>query len=251
MIDVERDLRKPSGVLRIACLGDSVGGDCSLPRDNACAALERSLKTARGGRPVEVLNFSVPGYNTLQEARALELKALQFEPDVVVALYVVNDPYPDLAITHFLPGHFKLQHMLWSGAQLAAWKLVGGPVDPFGGVIGRLYDSPRAWDGVVVAGFERIRKAAGDRPVLVAVFPLFMRGLKEEYLAIYPRVVVEAERHGFIGVDLSREAFADVPLEDLLKPSRDAIHPNAHAHELAADVIAKSLLKRYPALREK
>lgn len=250
MLDGPREPANPDGALRVACLGDSVGGDCSLPRDNACAALERALTEARGGRPTEVLNFSVPGYNTLQEARALELKAAAFAPDVVVVLYVVNDPYPDLAISHHLPGKLKFTHLIYSGLRVAAWRLFGPVVDPFGGQLRDFYASPRAWDGVVVAGFERIRAAAAARglPVVVAVFPLFIEEPLAEHVAIYPQVVREAERNGFIGVDLAQAAYADLPLAALLKPSRDIIHPNAHAHELAARAIARALLAAHPEL---
>jgi hypothetical protein len=250
MLDGPRAPEKPEGTLRVACLGDSVGGDCTLPRDNACAALERILREARGGRPTEVLNFSVPGYNTLQEARSLEIKAMPFAPDAAVLLYVVNDPYPDLAISHHLPGHFKFQHLLWSGARFAASRLSGGRLDPFGGLLEQFYASPRAWDGVVVAGFERLRAAAEARrmPVVVAVFPLFLPDPLPEHEAIYPKVAKEAERHGFIALDLSKAAYKDEPLEALLKPSRDMIHPNARAHRLAAEVIARALLERHPEL---
>ncbi len=250
MLDVPREPTNPGGALRVACLGDSVGGDCSLPRDNACAALERALTEARGGRPTEVLNFSVPGYNTMQEARALELKAARFAPDAVVVLYVVNDPYPDLAISHFLPGKLKFAHLIYSGLRVAAWRLLGPSVDPFGGLFTRFFEDPRAWDGVVVAGFDRIRvvAAARDMPVVVAVFPLFIDRPLPEHLAIYPRVVQEAQRHGFVGVNLAEAAYANEPIEALLKPSRDIIHPNAHAHALAAEVIARALLTARPEL---
>jgi hypothetical protein len=250
MLDVPRALDKPPDTLRVACLGDSVGGDCSLPQDNACTALEPLLRDARMGRPVEVLNFSVPGYNTMQEARALEVKALRFAPDAVVVLYVVNDPAPDLAISHYLPGHFKFEHLLWSGARMAAWKVVGGGIDPFGGVLVQLHESPQSWDGVVVAGFDRIRAVADSRrmPVAVAVFPLFIDPAPPEYAAVYAKVTAEAERHGFTGVDLSQAAFKGEPLPALLKPSRDMIHPNARAHHLAAAAIARALLERNPEL---
>lgn len=251
MLDVPRELVNHAGALRVACLGDSVGGDCSLPRDNACAALERVLREARGGRPTEVLNFSVPGYNTLQEARALELKAAAFSPDVVVVLYVVNDPYPDLAISHHLPGKLKFEHLIYSGLRVAAWRIFGPAIDPLGGQLTRFYASTRAWDGVVVAGFDRIQAFAAARglPVVVAVFPLFLEHPLPEHLAIYPKVVGEAQRHGFIGIDLAQEVFDKEPLAAFLKvPSRDIIHPNAHAHAVAAEVIARELLAAHPAL---
>lgn len=249
-LDADRALAKPLGTLRVACLGDSVGGDCSLPVDNACAALERELRVARGGRPVEVLNFSVPGYNTLQEARALELKAMAFEPDAVVVLFVLNDPYPDLAISHFLPGQLKFEHLLWSGARLAMSKAMGSTVDPFGGVLLGLYEEPRAWDGVVVTGFDRIRHTVAARrlPVAVAVFPLFLERPNPAYPPVYEQVVREAERHGFVGVNLATAAFASERPAALLKPSRDMIHPNARAHGLAAAAVARALVERHPEL---
>jgi hypothetical protein len=253
MVDVPRSLEKPPSTLRIACLGDSVGGDGSLV--NACAALEAILNEERQAghaRSVEVLNFSVPGYNTMQEARALELKALPFEPDAVVVLYVINDPFPDLAISHFLPGNLKFEHLLWTGGRLALGKVAGSVVDPFAGMLEGLYEEPRAWDGVVVAGFDRIRAVADAKrlPVAVAVFPVFVARLPEGYSEVYAKVTREAERHAFVGVNLSEKAFHGVPLESLLKPSRDMIHPDAYAHRLAATAIAHAMLERYPELAQ-
>jgi lysophospholipase L1-like esterase len=250
MIDVQRERDKPPGTLRVACLGDSVGGDCSLPRDNACAALERELVKLRGGKPVEVLNFSVPGYNTMQEARALELKAMPMSPDAVVILYVINDPYPDLAISHFLPGNLKFEHFFYAAGKIGTMKLFFPKDDPFGGWVKGLHEEPRSWDAVVVAGFDRVRSvaAAAHLPVVVAVFPLFVEHQSKDLAGVYTKVVEEADRHGFIGVDLSKAAFANESVEALLKPSRDLIHPNAHAHQLAAQAIAAALVARSPEL---
>lgn len=232
MLDRERALAKPPGTWRVACLGDSVGGDFQLPDDNACAALERILAARRGGS-TEVLNFAVPGYNTLQEARALEVKALRFDPDAIVVLFVVNDPYPDLAVSHFLPGHFKFEHLLWTGINLALGR------SRFEELFD-LFARPRAWH-VVVSGFDRIAAVAAERklPVVVAVFPLFTRDAAH-FAPLYRKVVDEAARHGFRAVDLSA-VYADHDLSTLLKPSRDPIHPNAAAHLLAAEAIAREL----------
>jgi lysophospholipase L1-like esterase len=246
MLDVERSREKPEGTLRIACLGDSVGGDCDLPRENACAQLEKQLTAARGGRPVEVLNFSVPGYNTIQEARALETKALAFAPDAVVLLYVINDPYPDLAVSQFIPGHFKFEHLLFTAAMTAGSRVIPA-LDPMGTFFRQLYTSPRSWDGVVVRGFDRIAAATEGRhlPVVVAVFPMFVPAPSAQLPGYYAQVAAEAARHGFVALDLSQTAFKGVPLGGLLKPSRDAIHPNAAAHERAAATIGDALLARH------
>jgi lysophospholipase L1-like esterase len=243
MVDVPRMIEKQADTMRVACLGDSVGADCSLPGQTTCAALESILRERRGGRPVEGLNFSVFGYNTMQEARSLELKAAAFRPDAVVVLYVVNDPYPDLAISHFIPGHLKFEHLLFEGARMAATRLFPGTFEPYPWMPS-LYEEPRAWNGVVVAGFDRIAATAKNLgvPVVVAVFPLFLDPPWPGYAGIYAKVASEAQRHGFIALDLSRSAYANVPLSILLKPSRDVIHPNALAHQLAARAIADVLL---------
>lgn len=238
MLDVARPLAQPPGTLRVACLGDSVGGDFRLPRENACATMERLLSTS--SRHVEVLNFSVPGYNTMQEARALEVKAAPFGFDAVVVLFVVNDPYPELAIAHMLPGHLKFEHLLYSAARMAVNQR---PLDPFGFSMDELFSAKDSWDGVVVRGMDRIAAAARERhaPVVVAVFPVLVEDSVQRYGSLYAKVVREAEQHGFVGLDLSRTAYAGHSMREFLKPDRDVIHPNAVGHRLAAEAIAAKL----------
>ncbi|MGH9381320.1 MAG: SGNH/GDSL hydrolase family protein [Thermoanaerobaculia bacterium] len=92
--------RKPSGVIRVAGLGDSHMFGWGMP-DEACymAILQRELDAqARPGVRFEVLNFGTPGYNTAMEAAIFEHKALAFAPDFVVLHFVGNDLDPP----HFL-----------------------------------------------------------------------------------------------------------------------------------------------------
>jgi hypothetical protein len=248
MLDVPRVLEKPEGTLRVACLGDSVGGDCQLARTNACAALEEELSKALGGRKVESLNFSVPGYNTMQEARALEAKAMAFQPDAIVVLYVLNDPFPDLAMVQHLPGHFKFEHLLYFGSMTALGRRFPS-LDPTISGLVKLHDLERAWKGVVVEGFSRIQAQAAPRslPVVVAIFPLFIEPPPPPLAAVYEKVAAEGRRHGFTSIDLVREVYAGEPLTAFLKPSRDIIHPTARAHRLAAQAIARALVDARPA----
>jgi len=87
------DRKKPPGTLRILALGDSqtfgigVGEGESWP-----AILGEAL--ARGGerRRVEVMNCAVAGYDAEQEEASLETRWLDYEPDLVLLGYFVNDP---------------------------------------------------------------------------------------------------------------------------------------------------------------
>ena len=187
----------------------------------------------------------MPGYNTLQEARALETKAARFSPDAVVVLYVINDPYPDLAISHHITGHLKFEHLLYGGIRRLLERLGWG--DRVKAELGQLYDDPRAWN-VVVSGFDRLQtfSAAHRVPVVVAIFPMFLERNSPSLAPIYRRVAAEAVRHGFTAIDLSQTAYKDVPVSTLLKPSGDSIHPNAHAHELAASSHCRCVVAMKP-----
>ncbi|MEX2288354.1 MAG: SGNH/GDSL hydrolase family protein [Planctomycetaceae bacterium] len=93
--DAERTRVKPSGVYRIAVLGDSFVEARQVEHDETfCAALERMLND-RGivsPRRAEVLNFGVAGYGIAQELLTLQNDVLSFDPDVVLlAFWSGND----------------------------------------------------------------------------------------------------------------------------------------------------------------
>jgi len=90
---------KPAGRLRIALIGDSHAFGYGVPFDATVGeVLARLLRDALG-RPVEVLNFGVSGYNAWQQRSALLHVALGFSPDVVVLLPCNNDDEPALFVT--------------------------------------------------------------------------------------------------------------------------------------------------------
>lgn len=90
--DREYAVKKPAGTFRIIGLGDSLLFGWGVPVEvTTLKALERLLN--EGSPPVryEVINFSVPGYNTVMEVETLKRKALAYEPDVVIILFCGND----------------------------------------------------------------------------------------------------------------------------------------------------------------
>ncbi|MDD5431856.1 MAG: SGNH/GDSL hydrolase family protein [Candidatus Omnitrophica bacterium] len=114
-------LIKPQGVYRIAVIGDStsfgwkVGSENSFPK-----ILERRLNEGKSQRydRYEVINFSVPGYNTAQELAVLKEKVVKFNPDLVILCYCSNDIYlcnliqPDLSILNYLYNRSFFIHYL-------------------------------------------------------------------------------------------------------------------------------------------
>ena len=82
---------KAKGVMRVLVLGDSFMEAYSVRFEDALPArLEHLTSTAE--RPVEVINFGVGGYGTLQEYLVFNAFGRAYQPDVVVlAMYLGND----------------------------------------------------------------------------------------------------------------------------------------------------------------
>ncbi|HVS10587.1 MAG TPA: GDSL-type esterase/lipase family protein [Planctomycetota bacterium] len=99
----ERSEARTEGLLRIACLGDShTFGHGVQDGETWPAVLERELG-ARGVRS-EALNFGVGGFDTEQELRLLETRALAFAPDLVLLEVFANDAlFPDFDYAKLAP----------------------------------------------------------------------------------------------------------------------------------------------------
>lgn len=76
--------------LRIAALGDSVTYGPGVPIEATWPKHLQRLLT-RAGIPATVLNFAVQGYSTVQEVETLRVKALRFDPRIVLLQYCFND----------------------------------------------------------------------------------------------------------------------------------------------------------------
>jgi len=95
MRDREHATAKAPGVFRIAVLGDSYAEALQVPVEKTFwAGVERHLATcpALQGRAIEVLNFGVSGFGTVQELLMWRHRASAFTPDLVLlAITTGND----------------------------------------------------------------------------------------------------------------------------------------------------------------
>lgn len=218
---------KPAGTLRVAGLGDSVMFGWGVDQDvTYMSRLESSLARSLPGRSVEVLNFAVPGYNTVQEAALLAGKAQAFSPDVVLVGYVLND----WAAPFFLPDEEK-----------------GGIIEKselfrlLSERLGRNAEKEYTGQGLdkALAALERIGKEtrAKGQSAILFVFPQPASG------DTLDQIRKTAQGAGMIYVDMY-QPFADYfkarglkGIEDLFVKPGDP-HPNAPGHELIAKVLA-------------
>ena len=97
MRDRERSLAKPAGGVRVALVGDSQTESKEVPFDSTWGQLlERRLQERWPSRRPEVLNFGVSGYGTVATTIRFRTLGARFRPDVVLYLFVDNDPYDNV-----------------------------------------------------------------------------------------------------------------------------------------------------------
>jgi len=106
----------PSDLLRVAVLGDSVafGGAAAWPE-----SLAPRLAAIAAPRPVEILNYGVPGYSIVQGERQYQREVARLAPGVVIIAYGWNDHWlargGQTDATRRLPGAgaARLSLLLW------------------------------------------------------------------------------------------------------------------------------------------
>lgn len=83
-------VRKPAGITRIALVGDSQVESMQVDPGETMYVVAESLMH-RPDRPVEWHAFGTSGYGTSQEYDVVRRYALDYQPDVVILLFVQND----------------------------------------------------------------------------------------------------------------------------------------------------------------
>lgn len=92
--DKDYSKAKTENSLRIAVLGDSVAFGLGVDFNNTFGyVLEKQLSNDFN-KNVEVINFGVPGYDSSAEIEQLKIKALEYNPDVVILSFIMNDIEP-------------------------------------------------------------------------------------------------------------------------------------------------------------
>jgi lysophospholipase L1-like esterase len=85
------DLAKPPGTYRIAVIGDSLAYGQGIPEDNRFSNIIEDRLNRTGKGKYEVLNFALPGAETVDELGFLSRAALPARPDFVLLQWYIND----------------------------------------------------------------------------------------------------------------------------------------------------------------
>jgi len=238
---------KPEGVFRIVALGDSVlFGTGVRDQDVLASVLQRLLDTE--GRRSEVLNLGVFGYDTFEESVLFRRVALDFDPDLALFVFVLNDTnavggrafeaFNETGERSFL----RRASVLWdhvaarASRRSALAELVADYERGFAA------DAP-GWIRAQEA-LEKVRAAAEKRglPVALVLFPLLWE-LDEDhpFAAIHAQVAATARALGFHVLDLLPAFIGQDGTALWVHPANQ--HPNERAHALAAQAIERFLVE--------
>jgi hypothetical protein len=268
MRDRERSVHKPAGAFRVAVVGSSF----SLPAGVAIERAYHSLLEDRWTRDFslrcEFLNFAVGMYNPEQVLAMLELRALAYEPDVVLMEatrlsmpWLVNDPAseagrkvraldPD-ALPRFRKSYPFLRSFLWRLMQQRTGRLDVGEdlgllergfialAERVAPAMPRAAASPAGGgdaapayraEGSVIERLARVRERSGVPVALVRLE--FEDG---PATALDLAVEAAARSQGIPYLD-TREAFQGTRASDFWIHPLDP-HPNWRAHEVFAGAV--------------
>ncbi|MGH7517816.1 MAG: SGNH/GDSL hydrolase family protein [Gemmatimonadales bacterium] len=248
------------GVTRVPALGDSYtwGERIARAEDTWPAQLERLLRDSLR-TPVEVINTGRSGWTTVNEAELLRRFGWQWEPDLVVLQFTLNDVNesspgfrdvedPGLRL---LPHRFRRGGIGRSTLLFPVETRLSKLINPYWGSTtpARYHPDSLAWQQTEAA-LREIADSAKARgvPVLLLIYPLLEPGAwtpeTYPYRTMVDMVVTVGRKAGMEVVDLvSVYGAAGGDWRRWWASSYDP-HPNPEGHALAARALAAHIRER-------
>lgn len=251
----DQPLEKPKDAVRIVGLGDSVMFGWGVADGSEyLTLLESRLNREYPERQWQVVNLSVPGYNTVMEVETLKEKGLRLRPDLVVLGYCGND----LSLPSFIRDerdYFSLhESFLW---QFVRERLTRGTPerDPSGLTKGEGAEElrgfeddpgrvPRAYaDMVGRDAFVRVLKELGALgrehafEALILAYPTVPKAMRPVVSEPGLPVLDTAER-----VQQFLRAHGGVPFKGSPLTLGSDPHPSNAGHALVADALFERLV---------
>ncbi|HUF36791.1 MAG TPA: SGNH/GDSL hydrolase family protein [Gemmatimonadales bacterium] len=247
-----------AGVHRVIVLGDSFSWGLLVPDSDSIwpARLEREL-----GGGAEVVNMAQRGWTTANEAEFLRRLGWQFQPDLVIVQFYLNDAYasgPNLGFeegrrVYLLPEQFWRGYIQGSAVSAFVSRAVNGLL--FGLLFrrdeneGRFDEREAGWAQLRAALREMGDSARARRtPVLFVLFPDLTPGAwtpaDHPSRPIHDRVAEQARAAGMDVLDLITAYAAEGGDWKRWWATPYDSHPNEAAHAVAAAAVARHLRER-------
>ncbi len=254
--DIEHTLEKPDGVFRILGLGDSYLWGQGVKHEDICLnKLPELLEHSLDGKTIETINAGISAYNTVDQRDQFVNRAVDYSPDLVVLHFVLNDvelpakrqgPKVEFFASHTSPGRPSDQlselSCLWSWGRHRFLSYVQSETYIRESINSLTADHPGwlACQGAL-ADIKQVCDAK-DASFCVVVFPFYFRlDVDYPFQPVHTAVVEHCKSLGINVLDL-RDAYREFSGPDLWVHPTDE-HPNEIAHEIAAQEIARHLLR--------
>lgn len=241
---------KAADEYRIVVLGDSVAWGWGVEMDKVWPQiLESSAQDILPGKQVRVYNLAVNGYSTPQEVRVLAKYGLQYQPDLVILNYVLNDPeVEDGGLSWYFDAVnrieilYKARFLFALVCNVAKAQLGYLAEPPNNSATDHFYLTHHSdLFNDVEHGFEDLADTARAHriAVMVIVTPVF-RFMKDEpypWAGIHRQIEALSKKHQFMFLD-TQPALSAFDSADV---SFDPIHPNDQGHEIIAAAVKAKL----------
>ena len=238
--DHEYSIDKPSDTYRIVVLGDSIiWGHGLLLEDTFAKQLERMLNEV-ANRKIEVLNFGVSGYSTQQEVELYRVKASQYQPDLVIVGYCLNDyresSWEKANLLRMYDTVFNKSYLYIHLRRFVR----GWAYTTFG-----LYHEDSTVQFDLREQFRLLETLCGetDTQHAVVVFPALVNFNDYPFAVEHKRIVDALNGLSYEVLDLL-DHFKPHDAETFLLNSDDRTHPNAQGTQIAADATMNLLLEK-------
>ena len=240
---------------RIAIVGDSNGFGWGVTHDQTYFEILRRNLQQKYRVALEVRNYSVPGYNTLQESLVFHRDVVPWKPDLVLWHYCRNDVHPIRRNSALTPeyGDNFLGSALWKTLARMRRHSIEEAMDPANRLLdGAIYRGP-LYDGHMAALAKMAETAEQhDFPVAVFLFDTFFDGKRnrELYARRFHRPLKNRfQKYGLPFLDLYQETLEVMAERDWddLKPwwiSADRpwdLHANAEGQVFMAEELERFL----------
>ena len=257
MRGAEISKEKPEGVFRIAILGDSVAFGYGVAEGEGFPVLLEKKLNEHLDTEVEMLNFSVVGYSTIQGLLLLPDKILGFDPDIIIIAHHLNDIYnpgrvaiAPSPVKSFFAQNSRLLGCFKIGHQLEARFIVNKKEEleeEFKGSYKDAYlpNSP-IWSRHkdLLGWFGKISKEQG-LPMVLILLPIFENfDQNYQYKEAHETLERAGIKAGLKVIDLSPLSVDyDKSAVSYRNQPNDPDHPNLAGHEKLSEVIYNGLLK--------
>lgn len=265
---IDPDVPSPADsarIPRIAVVGDSTSFGWGVEYRQSYPELVRGRLEARLRAPVEMRNYSVPGYNSEQELALFHQKVIAYRPDVLILHHDPNDSEPvgfgfNLTPEYLAPEYgdnalsssllkFVLRELRIrqnrrafdqdNNAALISGSIAGGALyDRHLRALESMVSAAKDLHTPIVAILFNSRIAADDRYQDSEIYQVLHRGLQERLEAMGFLVL---DLFPFYQAKMKQEGWTD--LTPLWRFPGDA-HPNPAGHRIIADAVTDYILGR-------